>query len=339
MGGMVNTSKTAPLELWYRRIARISVGAVLFLILVGGIVRSTGSGMGCPDWPKCFGLWAPPTKVEDIPQAFFEIHPQFESKTFNVWQTWTEYVNRLVGATIGLLMFATAALSLAFFRKDRRIVFLSVGAMLLTGFEGWLGKLVVDKNLAGGMVTIHLLVALVIVALLILANYLVAMRHGKVDATVSTAPLKASKMLVGLGCAVIVLILVQILIGTQVRETVDQNAQLLGTMKRSGWLQSSVWYSLHKVLWVVLTGAATVWLGLVFQQMGSNKTVRWLAIGLIACIGLEICFGLILASFELPPVVQPLHMLFANLIFAAAFAIWIHAVGVRRRGLGREAGS
>jgi heme A synthase len=82
-------------------------------------------------------------------------------------------------------------------------------------------------------------------------------------------------------------------------------------------------------MWVVMAGAATVWLRMVFLHLGANRTVRRMAIGLIVCIGLEICFGLILAGFELPPVVQPLHMLFANLIFAAAFGIWIHVWGMK----------
>lgn len=319
---MVNERKTAPLELWYKRIARISVGAVLFLILVGGIVRSTGSGMGCPDWPTCFGLMVPPSSVDEIPQAFFEKHPDYESKTFDAFQTWTEYVNRLVGATIGLLMFLTTLFSLTFFRRDIRIFLLSLVAMLLTGFEGWLGKLVVDRNLAGGMVTLHLLVALIIVALLIVANYLVALRHREAGTQHESSP-----QLTWIGFGVVALILAQILIGTQVRESVDEAAKHLGEMKRDGWLQGSVYYSIHKVLWMVMAGLAAFWIFKVWKANSGDRTVRLLAVAFLACIVLEIVFGVVLSNFDLPPVIQPLHMLFANLIFAAAFSIWIRGFG------------
>jgi cytochrome c oxidase assembly protein subunit 15 len=281
--------------------------------------------MGCPDWPKCFGLLVPPTSVEEIPPAFFEKHPQFQAQSFNAFQTWVEYVNRLVGATIGLLMFATAALSLGFWRRDRRIVGLSVLAMLLTGFEGWLGKLVVDRNLAGGMVTIHMLVAMVIMALLILANYLVAARRA------AQAPTQAGNgQLVWLGALVLALTLAQVLIGTQVREGVDEMAAHLGPMKRSGWLAPSLMYTLHKGLWMVLVGGLVVWLLRVWQALSANRTVRLLVLGLVAAVVSEVIFGMALAYQDLPPTIQPLHMLFANLIFAAEFAIWIHVLGMQR---------
>ena len=56
------------------RISLITLLAVYVLILVGGIVRSTGSGMGCPDWPKCFGNWVPPISAEELPDNYQEIY-------------------------------------------------------------------------------------------------------------------------------------------------------------------------------------------------------------------------------------------------------------------------
>jgi heme a synthase len=289
-------------------------------------VRSTGSGMGCPDWPKCFGLMIPPASVDEIPQSFFESHPQFLAKSFNAFQTWVEYVNRLIGALIGLFMFATAALSLGFWKRDRRIVLLSVVAMLLTGFEGWLGKLVVDRNLAGGMVTIHLMVAMLIMAVLILANYLVASRSYRV----AVAQKAGSMGLVWLGAGVIILTLVQVLLGTKVREGVDVIAAQLGMGQRAEWLQPGLLYLLHSLFWMVLVGALVVWLKRVWTELGERATVRRLVIALVAALVLEVLFGLVLAYRDLPPAVQPLHMLFANLIFAAEFSIWIHVLGIQR---------
>lgn len=322
--------RTTPIEIWYRRFGKISVGVVLFLILVGGIVRSTGSGMGCPDWPKCFGLLVPPTDVSEIPASFFVNHPEYESQVFNATQTWIEYINRLIGALTGLVVFVTAVLSLGFFRKDKRIFFLSFAAMVLTGVEAWLGKLVVDQNLEGGMVTIHMFGALLILATLITAVYLAS--AGKASAKENSS---FSATAVWLGLGVVLLTMAQVLIGTQVREGVDAVASQLSPGDRGAWLgQLGMSYSIHKVLWI-LVSVGIVWWVRELWTPGPGKTVRLFAGVLLGALGMEVLFGMLLSYFSLPPALQPLHLLLASIMFAAEYALFIHVVGLERLGVGK----
>jgi cytochrome c oxidase assembly protein subunit 15 len=90
----------------YRRSIRTSFFLVLFLVFVGGVVRSTGSGMGCPDWPKCFGLWIPPIHISEVPEKYWP-NPRLPVDMqiqFNPVKTWTEYLNRLLGVFVGFVI-------------------------------------------------------------------------------------------------------------------------------------------------------------------------------------------------------------------------------------------
>ena len=158
----------------YRRLSGITVVAVYFLILVGGIVRSTGSGMGCPDWPKCFGSVVPPTSVEQLPANYQEIYLEKRlakndrfvatlsklgftetaeqlandksiqvEEEFNATKTWIEYINRLIGVVIGLLILATLIKSLSLWSQDKWIPGTAFLALVLVSFTGWIGSIVV----------------------------------------------------------------------------------------------------------------------------------------------------------------------------------------------------
>ncbi len=95
----------------FRRLTLNTVIVLYFLIMVGGVVRSTGAGMGCPDWPKCFGSWIPPTEVSQLPLNYKEIYgAKLKGEViFNPVKTWIEYVNRLFGVFTGIMIFVTLA--------------------------------------------------------------------------------------------------------------------------------------------------------------------------------------------------------------------------------------
>ena len=96
-----------------------------------------------------------------------------EEQPFNAVKTWIEYINRLIGVVIGLLIMGTLVTSIPYLRSDKRVFFLALAAFVLVVIQGWLGSVVVSTNLLPGMVTIHMLLALVIVAVLINAVFLV----------------------------------------------------------------------------------------------------------------------------------------------------------------------
>src|SRR5437868_8273358 len=107
----------------FQRLALATTATTYLLILVGGLVRASGAGLGCPDWPKCFGRWIPPLSKKDVPAAI-------DPSLFNVTKAWTEYVNRLLGVSVGLLIFSTLVLAFLHHRHARRILVPTITAFL-----------------------------------------------------------------------------------------------------------------------------------------------------------------------------------------------------------------
>jgi cytochrome c oxidase assembly protein subunit 15 len=103
----------------FLRWARYSLILVYLVILAGAVVRATGSGMGCPDWPKCFGFWIPPTDVSQLPSNYQKIYAEhsYADNHFNPLKTWIEYINRLLGALLGLFVLALFFLSFRFIKS------------------------------------------------------------------------------------------------------------------------------------------------------------------------------------------------------------------------------
>lgn len=311
-------------------------------------MRSTGSGMGCPDWPKCFGTWVPPTDISQLPADYKEVytaqrvaknkrlattlerfgfrqvasnifaHPtQFIETDFNPMKTWIEYVNRLVGALIGIFVFLTAVLAWPYWRRDRTVFWLAFLAFILTGVQGWLGSLVVSTNLLPIMITIHMGLALFIVAMLIYAVERSQREAYEVERN-EEAPVVAGMS--GWLWLIVVLTFAQIVLGTQVREQVDLVATANGYMQRQSWIEQlgSV-FAVHRTFSAVLLLLNAYVVYQMYRQ--PNRRLQRLAAVVIGVIVVEVLAGITLAYFSLPAAVQPVHLLLGTLLFGAQFVL------------------
>ena len=303
----------------YRRMALITLVAVYILFLVGASVRASGAGMGCPDWPTCFDQWVPPTSEAELPANYQEIYADrgYADTRFNVVKTWTEYANRLVGATIGLLIFITAWVSWPLRKHDRLIVIASFAAFLMVGFQGWLGAKVVSSNLQPGMVTIHMLMALAIVGVLIFA--LARARRGiMLTQPVSNIDPRFKKWLY----VVLILTVCQVAMGTQVREMTDFISRAQGEELRSDWIQAMPWFFyVHRSFSAVVL-SANLWLTwLLIRSLGWQHSLTRQSLSMIAVVFVAVLSGATLGHLGMPALVQPSHLLASALLFGLQFLI------------------
>jgi protoheme IX farnesyltransferase len=132
----------------FQRLAAATVVAAFLLVVIGVVVRATDSGVACPHWPGCF------------PGQFL---PGLDSDG----HVWIEWLHRTVAAVIGLLILGLAALAWLDHRDRRSILWPSFAAVLLVGFQAWLGGRTVQLGNTGESVTAHLAAAMALVGLLV----------------------------------------------------------------------------------------------------------------------------------------------------------------------------
>lgn len=124
----------------YAQVSAVALGALALIVVTGAAVRLTGSGLGCPDWPKCYGGTTPPLESHAV----------------------IEYGNRLLTGFVGIAVIAACVL--AFFRKPYRWHLALFGALLPLGVIGQaiLGALVVKYHLAPGLVMSHFILSMML---------------------------------------------------------------------------------------------------------------------------------------------------------------------------------
>ncbi|MEO9966361.1 MAG: COX15/CtaA family protein [Reichenbachiella sp.] len=331
------------------RFNSITIIAVYFLILVGGIVRSTGSGMGCPDWPKCFGSYIPPTSEADLPDDYQDQYAEkriqkneklaqlvkslgfsglardirkgknvTETHSFNFARTWTEYINRLIGVVVGFLIIICTVLSYSFIHSKKSIFFLSLAALALVIFQGWIGSIVVSTNLLPGMITFHMILAIGLIALLLQVRVKAA--AADVEGLLSYKPYKVRRLLI----ICMLLFFAQIVMGTQVREAIDSIAYILGEDQRYAWIENlGIIFYMHRSYSLLLLAIHIYLIYRLTKSIQDFSTSKYLVWGLVSLVVLEIFTGVVLAYFAMPYFIQPVHLLLALMIFGIQYFLYL----------------
>jgi len=299
-------------------LAAGTITTIYALILVGGIVRATGAGMGCPDWPMCFDRWIQPTSESQLPANYQQIYADrgYSDTRFNVRKTWTEYLNRLLGVFTGFTILLTLLFSLPFRRHDSVVTNLSLAGFVLVGVQGWLGSRVVASNLNPGLITVHMLLAQVIVGLVIAAILrsarpsLQRIDIGKLSPIVY--PMIFFAMFLGL---------LQLVLGTQVREAVDLIAKQSDYVNRHLWIDNlPMIFGVHKYFAPVLL-VLNAWLIIQLVSHTQSKILHRLNWFLGFLLLGTIVMGMSMDRLNLPIFAQPLHLWMASLIFGTQLAI------------------
>ena len=332
----------------FLRINLVTIILLFVLILAGGVVRSSGSGMGCPDWPKCFGQYIPPSSASDLPANYKQVYADKRlaknqkfarmldifgysqmamrirndksiliPEEFNGARTWTEYINRLIGAISGLFLFLTVVYSFSYWKSSKLIVVLSIVNVILVGFQAWLGSIVVSTNLVAWIVTVHMLLALAILAISI-ATYHMAKVNGRYKLTVK--PLIAIVTLI-----VLALSILQITFGTEVREKIDAVATHLEGSYRSTWTnRAGGIFTQHRDMAMIVLVLNVVLYALIRRTFSRSSIQQQAMSFTFLMLMLQIVTGILLSYMALPPYAQAAHIVLASLVFGAQFYLLLN---------------
>ncbi len=313
------------------KFAWVTLVFIYLVVIAGSIVRSTGSGMGCPDWPKCFDSYVPPTSANDLPENYKEIYAQkrqskvtkfskllkaiglndeaetllnddsiLKEQPFNWKNTWTEYGNRLVGFTAGNLVLIQFIWLMLKFNQRRKLVLLAFVNLLLMGFEGWLGAIVVATNLVPWVLTLHMFFALIIIWIQI---KIILIAKNK------SYSFKIKPSFKWVFYLSIILTMLQVILGSQVRQQID--FLVADNVQRHQWISQmdTDFYFHRSFFWVVLfVNGVLFWMN---QKFNYGLKVFNIIVGLIV---IEFISGILFSYAGMPAFIQPVHLLTATVL-------------------------
>ena len=281
----------------FRRLAVATTAATFVLIAVGGLVRATDSGLGCPDWPRCFGKLVPPA----------ELH------------AWIEHSHRLVASVVMVLV---ALLVVAAWRtgQDRVVRRAAVAALVLVLAQALLGAFVVWWKLRADSVTLHLATALALVALLIWIAF--RARHGAPDPARRAVQDRRFVRLAGTGAGLLYL---QMLVGSTVTGHQAGLAYPLEVLWPDLSLSVARIQLAHRTL-AVLVGTLIVVTWVVARRgQRAHPTVTRLAGYATGLVAVQIGLGVANVANRLSALTVVPHLAVGALLWGTMVALVLHA--------------
>ncbi|MEN8929403.1 MAG: COX15/CtaA family protein [Flavobacteriales bacterium] len=325
---------------------------IYLVIVAGSIVRMTGSGMGCPDWPKCFGYLIPPTEQSQIEwkaahdynkgeiiihnsslvvassdfktadsynENNWQPYTKHDYAVFNVFHTWTEYINRLIGALLGFFALLMIFFAARRWKVNKWFLWLSLIQLFLILFQAWLGKLTVDTNLNPYMITYHMIGVTVMVFVQLLLLKLISRAENQIN----HEAMKSPKIWKQIALGGIGLMIVQIILGTQVRQQTDvmTHADILVARDMIAAGFDYVFY-IHRSFSILLV----ICIGYLFLKLRTSDYTKKAAQYLVIFTALEILSGIILFYLGMPALAQPIHIILAILIYGFIVELFFRLV-------------
>jgi cytochrome c oxidase assembly protein subunit 15 len=306
----------------FQKILLVTIVSTIILICIGTLVRATGAGLGCPDWPKCWGKWLPPSSVEEVDFAKLprDKFPHATPADFNITKMWIEYSNRLFGVAVGILILITCWMAYRRREKSAQLFRWSWIAVITVILQGLLGAVVVRTGLKQGTVTLHLLGAFALLCVLLFMFWL-TVSEGR-----PRTAFRHRKLLWLLFAATSI----QMILGAEVRARIEEiggkvsGASGFDIIAQVGWFDH-----IHRAFsWVVLLLA--IFLLIRSAKLGFSVPVV-LSRVILGLVGAQMVFGIVLAYGGLPAPFKILHLGVATLMISAEFLFLLETSGQRAR--------
>ena len=289
----------------FRSFSYLTIFITYLLIFIGGLVRVSGAGMGCPDWPKCFDRWIPPTNIDQLPD-------HIDPALFNIVLAWIEYINRLFGVLVGLFILITMLMALKYYNSNSKVKWSVIMAFILTLIQGWLGSVLVHTILNPITISLHLLLALIIVLLLVHASYLSYCVDNPNSERISKYESKNKILFFILGLT----LFIEIILGTEIRGGLEMVRKENPIVDSEFLLQMlGPFKYMHTVLGIIIALISSfLCFSFVKKSYKPSATIKATSVSIVFLVYCQIFLGEMLVLLDVIPLLQLFHLWFASII-------------------------